>query len=67
MKNKIKTKKTVAKRFKLTKKGKILRRAVGQDHFNARDKGKVTRNKRRDVGVPQVTEKLLKSLIPYAK
>jgi len=43
-----KTKQSIAKRFKITKKKKILHRTCGQDHFNAREKGKITRNKRRD-------------------
>lgn len=38
----------MAKRFKVTKTGKVLKRAAGQDHFNSRDSGKVTRRKRRD-------------------
>ncbi|PIR03405.1 MAG: 50S ribosomal protein L35 [Candidatus Magasanikbacteria bacterium CG11_big_fil_rev_8_21_14_0_20_43_7] len=45
---KIKTKKSISKRFKLTKTGKILKRADGQDHFNARQTGKKKRNKRSD-------------------
>lgn len=43
-----KTKKSIAKRFKVTRNKKILKRAAGQDHFNARDSGKITRRKRRD-------------------
>lgn len=38
----------MAKRFKVTKTGKVLKRAAGQDHFNSRDSGKITRRKRRD-------------------
>ncbi len=44
----LKTKKTISKRVKITKNKKILRRACGQNHFNARDSEKVTKNKRRD-------------------
>lgn len=44
----MKTIKSIAKRFKITKRGKVLKRAVGQDHFNARESGNVTRYKRRD-------------------
>jgi ribosomal protein L35 len=43
-----KTNKTIAKRFKITKKGKVIKRACGQDHFNARDPGKKIRLKRKD-------------------
>ena len=45
---KLKTRKTISKRVKLTKSGKIKTRKAGQDHFNARASGKKTRNKRRD-------------------
>ncbi|MBI4268652.1 50S ribosomal protein L35 [Candidatus Uhrbacteria bacterium] len=45
---KLKTHKTVSKRFKITKTKKILKRYGGQDHFNARNPGKITRKKRRD-------------------
>lgn len=44
----MKTNKTIAKRFKVTRTGKVLKRCAGQDHFNAREPGKVTRMKRRD-------------------
>ena len=45
---KLKTRKTISKRVRTTKKGKIKTRSAGQDHFNARASGKKTRNKRRD-------------------
>ncbi len=45
---KLKTQKSVVKRFKITKSShKILNKKSGQDHFNARESGKTTRNKRR--------------------
>ena len=40
--------KKIQKKYSLTKKGKVISRKCGQDHFNARDTGKATRNKRRD-------------------
>lgn len=46
---KLKTHQATAKRFIKTRRGKFLKRKCGQDHFNARESGKVTRNKRRDV------------------
>lgn len=46
---KIKTHKATAKRFTVSGAGKVLRRKAGQDHFNARESGKVKRNKRRDI------------------
>ena len=47
----MKTNKAIAKRFKVTKTGKVLKRDAGQDHFNSRETGKITRNKRRDVTI----------------
>ncbi len=61
---KVKTHKGTAKRIKKTKSGKLIARAVGQDHFNARESGKVTKNKRRDIVLHKSSHKL-KSLIPY--
>ena len=62
---KMKTHKAAAKRIKVTKNGKFLKRAAGQDHFNARDTGQSTMRKRRDVLVPHATSQTLKSLLPY--
>ena len=60
---KLKTHKTVAKRFHVTKRGKLLKRKAGQDHFNSRESGKVTRNKRRDVEINSAFTRSIKSLI----
>lgn len=60
---KLKTNKTVAKRFRITAKGKVMRRHGGQDHFNSRDAGKVTRNKRRDEPMSKHLTKNIKTLI----
>ncbi len=64
---KLKTHKTVAKRFKATKSGKLLKRHGGQDHFNSRDSGKITRKKRRDQSVAKVYVRNIKSLMPNVK
>ena len=48
MANKIKSHKMITKRIRVTKNGKLLKRHGGQDHFNARDSGNITRKKRRD-------------------
>lgn len=61
---KLKTHKATAKRFKITKTGKITKRATGQDHFNSRESGNVTRNKRRDTTINNKTvKKTIKKLI----
>lgn len=61
---KVKTHQGTAKRIKKSRRGKLLARAVGQDHFNSRESGKVTKNKRRDLVLHKTNNKL-KALIPY--
>jgi len=60
---KIKTHKATAKRFKVTKSGKVIHRQAGQDHFNARESGNVTRRKRRDVNAHKTGVKTIRQLI----
>ncbi len=47
----MKTHKGASKRFKKTGSGKIVYRKSGQDHFNARESGNTTKNKRRDISL----------------
>jgi len=63
---KIKTHKATAKRFTITKTKKIKRRKAGQDHFNARESGNITRRKRRDVNAHKSNVKTIRKLIPYS-
>lgn len=63
---KLKTHKTVSKRFKVSKSGKLIKRHGGQDHFNSRDSGKITRKKRRDQLTPKIYVKSIKQLMPHA-
>lgn len=42
-----KTIKSAAKRLKITKNGKVLSRAPGQNHFNARERSRTSMKKRR--------------------
>jgi large subunit ribosomal protein L35 len=58
----MKTHKAMAKRFKITKTGKVLKRTAGQDHFNSRESGKVKRNKRRDKEMSESYTKTIKQL-----
>jgi len=62
---KLKTPKSIAKRFKVTKRGKVLIRKGGQDHFNARESGNVTRGKRRDVLLSDHHAGNVKKLLPW--
>jgi len=69
---KLKTHKSTAKRFHLSRpkkargrKAKVMKRVAGQDHFNARESGKVTMKKRRDTMLAKVEVKRVKSFLPY--
>lgn len=43
----LKTNKSIAKRFKVTKNKKVLFRPSHQDHYNAKESGNKTRKKRK--------------------
>jgi len=58
----MKTHKALLKRFKITKSGKVLKRTAGQDHFNSRESGTTTRNKRRDRQMSESFTKTIKKL-----
>ena len=60
---KIKTHKATAKSYKVTKTGKVMHRKAGQDHFNARESGNITRKKRRDVAAHKSGVKTIRQLI----
>lgn len=60
---KIKTRQAVAKRFKVTKKKKVIKRSTGQDHFNARESGKQKRSKRLDKSVSEADARNIRRMI----
>lgn len=60
-----KTHKAISKRIKVTKTGKIMKRKGGQDHFNARESGNKTRNKRRDDQLSGANRKLIRDMMPH--
>jgi large subunit ribosomal protein L35 len=63
MKTKAKTRKSVLKRFKITKTGKVLRRLVGQMHYRAKNSAKKRRALRRLREMsPEESKKIKKSL-----
>ena len=62
---KIKTHKATNKRFRITKTKKIRHKKAGQDHFNARETGKVGRNKKRDMNADKTMQKTIRTLLPY--
>lgn len=59
----MKTRKSILKRFKITKTGKVLRRAIGQDHFLMKKSGKKKRKLRKWVEVRGWEAKKIKKLI----
>lgn len=63
----MKTNKALAKRVRITKTGKMIKRKAGQDHFNSRESSKVTRNKRTDIQLSRTVRKGVQTLLPYAK
>jgi ribosomal protein L35 len=69
---KMKTHQATADRFKMIRKKKagktttkILKRADGQDHFNARESGKTGRNKKRDNTQSNAMRKTILRSLPY--
>lgn len=61
---KLKTHKAIAKRVTITKTGKVLKRYAGQNHFNTRDSGNITRKKRRDVSLSPSYNKTIRTIMP---
>lgn len=59
----MKTRKSISKRFKFTKTGKILRRPVGLDHYRAKKSGKKIRQSRKLVKVSKFEVKRIKQLL----
>ncbi len=59
----MKTRKSIKKRFKITKTGKILRRPIGQDHNLAKKSGKKTRESRKWVKVSKSEVKKIKRML----
>ena len=59
----MKTRKSIAKRFKITKTGKVLRRITGQDHCLAKKKSKKRRAARKWMEVSKSEAKKIKKLI----
>ncbi len=62
-KNSPKTIKSISKRFKITKTGKVKKLAKSKNHFNAKDAGKQTRNKRRDNTLSNSHAKVIKKIV----
>lgn len=63
---KLKTTKAIAKRLVLTRRGKLLKRKAGQDHFNSRESGTTRMGKRRDVAFDPLLARTARRAMPYA-
>ncbi len=59
----MKTRKSIKKRFKITKTGKVLKRAIGQDHLRAKKSGKKRRETKKWVKISKVDAKKIKKLL----
>lgn len=59
----MKTNKSFSKRLRVTKKGKIISRAPGQNHFNTKDSGTQRQQKRR-AGSITMTAQLRSRFLP---
>jgi len=64
---KLKTRKSFTKRFKITKTGKVLRRATGLDHYRAKKSGQKVRQSRKWVELSKSEAKKIKKLIPHSR
>ncbi|HDY72571.1 MAG TPA: 50S ribosomal protein L35 [bacterium] len=63
----MKTRKSVAKRFKITKTGKVLRRVVGLCHYRAKKTGKQIRKRRKLVPLSPAEAKKIKKILKYQR
>jgi large subunit ribosomal protein L35 len=63
----MKTRKSIKKRFKFTKTGKVLRRPTGLDHYRSKLSGKKRRQSRKWVKVSKEEAKKIKKLYGSSK
>ncbi len=63
---KLKTRRAIAKRFKITKKGKILRHKAFKGHLLSKKTSKRKRSLRRPDLVSKTEREKIKRLLPYA-
>jgi len=59
----MKTNKSYTKRIRVTRNGKLMARAKGQNHFNAKQSGSQRSAKRRQVSV-QLTARVRRRFLP---
>jgi ribosomal protein L35 len=61
---KLKTRKALLKRLKITGRKKILKRIARQGKYNAKESGNITRRKRKASRVSPVDKKIIKKALP---
>lgn len=59
----MKTRKSISKRFKITKTGKVLRRPTGLDHYRAKKTGDQVRKSRKWISVSKSEAKIIKKML----
>ncbi|HAT74351.1 MAG: 50S ribosomal protein L35 [Candidatus Moraniibacteriota bacterium] len=62
---KLKTKKALIKKIKITKNKKVTRRKTGQNHYNSKENGKVGRAKKGDTRLFKADEHNILKGLPY--
>jgi large subunit ribosomal protein L35 len=60
-----KTNKSVAKRFRITRKGKVLHRPRPQNHFRAKQSSDVKRKSRTHQKLAETEAKAIRALLPF--
>lgn len=60
-----KTRKSITKRFKITRTGKILRRLSGQNHYLAKKHGDHKRKRKKWVPVSKAEAKVIKRYLKF--
>lgn len=61
-----KTNKSYSKRIKVTGSKKLVRRSVGQNHFNAKNSGQEGRKKHKGTGVAKADYPNIRKNMPFA-
>jgi len=61
----MKIRKSLSKRFKITKTGKVLRRRVALNHYRAKKTGQKIRDSRKWVEVPKCEAKNIKKFLGF--
>lgn len=61
----MKTRKSLTKRFKITKNGKVLRRLTGQNHFRMKKSSKDRSKRRKWVLMSKPESKVIKRMMSF--